>query len=377
MAEVTLSGVSKRFGDVLAVDTLDLEIRDGVLTVLAGPCGSGKSTVLRMIAGLEEATDGTIEIDGREVDARSPEGGDIVMACLGDGLLDGALDEPSGGEGRRAPRGRASARQPSLVLVDEPPAGLDPGLRARLLAALTRFQEERGATVVYATADPGEAMAVGEWLGVLDAGRLQQVGTPRELYGRPVDLFVARFFGTPPMNLLPAELTGGGTRLAGDGFALPVPALCREAVSAGEGPFLVGVRPEHLSPWPEPARGETVPFLLRVESVEPSEPRYRDSLTHRGSWGAAPARRATEAYPEVCRGERSAAGADEAAPACDRISATELSGCGALVHGRVGRNRLVARVALPFAARPGTVVTLCVRVGSIHLFDAQTGLRLQ
>jgi len=361
MAEVVLSGVTKHFGDVVAVDTVDLEILDGEFMALVGPSGCGKSTLLRMIAGLEEITDGTIEIGGRVVNDVPPKDRDIAMVFQSyalyphmtvrqnlefglrirhtpraemearvrdaaelleiDALLDRRPKELSGGQRQRVAVGRAIVRQPSLFLFDEPLSNLDAKLRVQMRAELTKLHKRLGTTVIYVTHDQVEAMTMGDRIAVLQSGRLQQVGAPLQVYERPANVFVAGFIGTPPMNLLAAELTGGGTRLAGDGFELPVPEAYRPALAKSDGHFTVGIRPENLHLAADDARGEAAPLTLTVEIVE--------TLGH-----------------------------------------------DAIAHGRVGRELVAASLDPHFTAEPGTAVPLFADLGSVHLFDAQTEMRI-
>jgi len=359
MAGVTLSGVTKRFGEVVAVDTVDLEIRDGEFMVLVGPSGCGKSTLLRMIAGLEEITDGTVEIAGRVVNEVPPKDRDIAMVfqsyalyphmtvrqnlefglrirrtprpemetrvreaaeILGiDPFLHRRPKELSGGQRQRVAVGRAIVRKPSLFLFDEPLSNLDAKLRVQMRAELSKLHKRLGTTVVYVTHDQVEAMTMGDRIAVLEAGRLQQVGPPLEVYERPANVFVAGFIGTPPMNLLPARLSGDGARLAGDGFDLPVPAAYRGRLAAED--LVLGIRPEHLHLSAGEARGETAPLTLTVEIVE--------TLGH-----------------------------------------------DAIAHGRVGGEMVAASLDPHFTAEPGETAELAVALDSVHLFDAATRLRL-
>jgi multiple sugar transport system ATP-binding protein len=359
MAGVTLSGVTKRFGQVVAVDTVDLEILDGEFMVLVGPSGCGKSTVLRMIAGLEELSDGTVEIAGRVVNDVAPKNRDIAMVfqsyalyphmtvrenlefglrirhtpreemesrvrdaaqILGIGeLLERRPRELSGGQRQRVALGRAIVRMPSLFLFDEPLSNLDAKLRVQMRAELSKLHKRLGTTVVYVTHDQVEAMTMGDRIAVLEAGRMQQVGPPLEVYERPANAFVAGFIGTPPMNLLEARVSDDGARLVGDGFDLPVPAVHR-GQAAGEA-VVLGIRPENLYLSPEQARGETAPLTLTIEIVE--------TLGH-----------------------------------------------DAIAHGRVGAELVSASLDPHFTAEPGETVELAVELDSVHLFDAETRLRL-
>ena len=252
MAEVTFSGVTKRFdGDVLAVDALDLEIADGELVVLVGPSGCGKSTALRMVAGLDEPSAGTITIGDRDVAGVSPAARDVAMvfqsyalyphmtvaknlafplerrhmkkdevrrrvaevsAMLGlDELLRRKPAQLSGGQRQRVAMGRALARDPAVFLLDEPLSNLDAALRSELRAELKRLHAQVGTTMVFVTHDQVEAMTLGDRIAVLDGGRLQQFSTPDVIYRRPCNLFVARFVGSPSMNLLPGGRWGWAT----------------------------------------------------------------------------------------------------------------------------------------------------------------------
>ncbi len=262
MGRVSLVGVTKRFGDVTAVDGLDLDVADREFLVLLGPSGCGKSTALRMIAGLEELTEGTITIGDRVVNDVEPKDRDLAMVfqsyalyphlsvrkniefplrtrgvpkeartaqvaaaaeSLGLGeLLDRKPGQLSGGQRQRVALARAIVRDPEAFLMDEPLSNLDATLRVQTRAELVELQRRLEATVIYVTHDQVEAMTMGDRIAIMNHGVLQQVGPPQEVYERPANLFVARFIGTPPMNTIPGPLAGE-----------------TEAV-------VVGVRPEHL-----------------------------------------------------------------------------------------------------------------------------------
>ncbi len=251
MAQVAFQAVTKAFpGGTTAVDALDLEVGDGELMVLVGPSGCGKSTALRMIAGLEHPTSGTIMIGERDVDGLSPGARDIAMVFqsyalyphmsvrqnlafplqrrrmgkdeigrrvgamadmleLGD-LLRRKPGQLSGGQRQRVAMGRALIREPVAFLLDEPLSNLDAKLRTELRAELKRLHARLGTTMVYVTHDQIEAMTLGDRIAVMDRGRLQQVGTPDEIYRTPCNLFVARFVGSPAMNILPGPVVGRG-----------------------------------------------------------------------------------------------------------------------------------------------------------------------
>src|SRR6267143_30105 len=243
MASVTLRGLSKVFdGGVQALHHLDLEVRDGELLVLLGPSGSGKTTVLRCIAGLEEPTAGEVVIGERVVTHDSPAERDVAMVFQSHALyphltvreniafplemrglahaqaarrvletatrlglqsvLDRLPSQLSEGERQRAALGRAIVRGPQVFLLDEPLARLDAPLRVELRAEVLALHRALAATMIYVTHDQAEAMTMGQRIAVLHEGRLRQVGTPEEVYQRPADVHVARFFGTPGMNVL-------------------------------------------------------------------------------------------------------------------------------------------------------------------------------
>ncbi|MBV9492913.1 MAG: sn-glycerol-3-phosphate ABC transporter ATP-binding protein UgpC [Acidobacteria bacterium] len=291
MADLSFEHVAKRYGDVSIIEDLNLHIRDHELMVLVGPSGCGKSTALRMIAGLEDISDGKITIGGRVVNDLPPKARDIAMVFqsyalyphmsvrenLGFGLkmrgtakaeidkrVDNAADilgikhllerkprELSGGQRQRVAVGRAIVRDPAVFLFDEPLSNLDAKLRVQTRAEITKLQQTLGTTSVYVTHDQIEAMTMGHRITVLRDGRIQQVGTPQEVYEQPANVFVAQFIGTPPMNLLPGLITD--RQLSTPAFTIP--ARWRD------GHVVIGVRPEHIS------RGEM--FHAFVDVVEP------------------------------------------------------------------------------------------------------------
>jgi len=267
MASVSFEQVTKRFGDVVAVDHLDLDIADREFLVLLGPSGCGKSTALRMVAGLEEPTDGVIRIGDRRVDGVDPKDRDLAMvfqsyalyphktvrqniefplrsrkvpqderrrlvdeaaAQLGlSALLGRKPRELSGGQRQRVALARAIVRRPVVFLMDEPLSNLDAKMRTATRAELVELHQRLGTTFVYVTHDQIEAMTMATRVAVLDGGALQQVGAPQEVYDRPANVFVAQFIGSPPMNVFPAASAG--------------------VLGISTTDVLVGVRPEHLT----------------------------------------------------------------------------------------------------------------------------------
>jgi multiple sugar transport system ATP-binding protein len=266
---------------VPAINSLDLDIADGEFMVLVGPSGSGKSTALRMLAGLEEVTDGEILISGKDVSGMEPKDRDIAMVFQNYALyphmsvaenmgfalkLQGVRKEEraekvraaaklldlepflerkpkalSGGQRQRVAMGRAIVREPAVFLMDEPLSNLDAKLRVETRANIAELQQRLGTTTVYVTHDQVEAMTMGDRVAVLKDGVLQQVDTPRDLYDRPRNSFVAAFIGSPAMNLRQAKLVPEGAELAG--VTLPIDRKAMEAAS-GLDIITLGMRPE-------------------------------------------------------------------------------------------------------------------------------------
>ncbi|WP_419940808.1 ABC transporter ATP-binding protein [Candidatus Palauibacter sp.] len=291
---VILRGVEKRYGKVVALRKVDLEVRPGELMVLVGPSGCGKSTLLRLIAGLDEPTSGEVWIGGRRVDDVEPGARDVAMVFqsyalyphmtvarnLGFGLrvrgtpraelerrvaeaaaalglaelLSRRPGQMSGGQRQRVALGRAMVRDPGVFLFDEPLSNLDAELRLRTRDEIAALHRRLGTTMIFVTHDQVEALSLGQRVAVMDRGRLQQVGTPHEVYRRPGNLFVAGFVGSPPINRIPLSRDEGG-RLAGGPFALAEPSRLDRATLA--------VRPEDL------ALAEAGDFRATVLRVEP------------------------------------------------------------------------------------------------------------
>ncbi len=298
MAEVRLRGIRKSYGPVQVFDNFALDIRDGELLCLLGPSGSGKSTLIRLIAGLEPLEAGSIFIGPRDVTALEPRHRHIGMtfqgyalyphlsvrrnlsyplqvrkiadaeiarrvtstaAQLGIGhLLDRRIRQISGGEQQRVAIGRAIIQEPELYLLDEPISNLDASLRESVRGELRRLQQTLGATMVMVTHDQMDALAVADRIAVLQQGKLQQIGTPRDLYRRPANLFVARFIGRLRMNFLSgrvAEGEGGAPMLHGDGFSLALPVEIARRLDSARGEIVVGFRPEAVEILPTQVAG--------------------------------------------------------------------------------------------------------------------------
>ncbi len=284
MAAIRFDGVSKVYADgTRAVDTLDLEIKEGEFMVFVGPSGCGKTTALRMVAGLEEISSGAVRIGEKVVNHVSPKDRDIAMvfqnyalyphmtvaANLAFGLklrhlskaeidrrvrdaavaldLEDYLERKpkalSGGQRQRVALGRAIVREPEAFLMDEPLSNLDAALRVQTRAEILKLQKRLGTTTIYVTHDQVEAMTMGDRIAVMRKGLLQQIGTPEELYKRPANTFVGTFIGSPAMNLVPAPVLG-----------------------LGDDSLLVGFRPEHIVMGTDP--GGAIGISATVDFVE-------------------------------------------------------------------------------------------------------------
>jgi multiple sugar transport system ATP-binding protein len=362
MATVTFEHVVKRYGDVLAVDDLSLEISDGEFMVLVGPSGCGKTTSLRMIAGLEEITSGELRIGDRVVNDVAPKDRDIAMVFqsyalyphmtvrdnLAFGLklrkvpkadierrvkeaadildigryLDRKPKELSGGQRQRVALGRAIVREPAVFLMDEPLSNLDAKLRVQTRAELARLHQRLRTTTVYVTHDQIEAMTMGSRIAVMSDGLLQQVGTPQELYDHPINRFVAGFIGSPAMNFVDVTVTGSGAgvTLEAPGATIPIPDRLHLIIGTAIGRRLVaGFRPDHLEI---------------------------------GSVGSAAA---------VIKG---------------RADVVEYLGAQELLHVSAAGQDLVAIVSAAHQVRPGDELTLSLPLEKLHVFDTDTGVSL-
>ena len=392
MAEVVLAGVGKVYPDgTRAVGDLNLDIADGEFLVLVGPSGCGKTTALRMVAGLEEISEGTVSVGGRVVNRVPSRDRDVAMVFqsyalyphlsvrqnIGFGLtlrkvpkpeirkrvdeaartlgLEDYLDRRprnlSGGQRQRVAMGRAIVREPQAFLMDEPLSNLDAKLRVQMRAEIARIQRDLGVTTIYVTHDQTEAMTLGDRVAVMKKGELQQVAPPQELYDRPANLFVAGFIGSPAMNLLRGELTGAedALRLTLGGQALRVgsdvlagrPAL-RDHIGRS---VVVGIRPEDMedAALAEAAEGERL-----TSTAELVEAMGSDVLVHFGLETSAVV---TEDTKELARD-----------------AGTDVLGTLETPHTVV-----VARFSPRTRVKVGDPVEVRVDTTRLHFFDPETG----
>jgi multiple sugar transport system ATP-binding protein len=387
VAEIVLSEVTKSYPDGKGgvrdvVRNVSLHIADGEFVILVGPSGCGKSTTLNMIAGLEEISSGDLYIDGQRVNDRAPKDRDIAMvfqsyalyphmtvrgniafpltlakrpkaeieAKVGEvarildltELLDRKPAQLSGGQRQRVAMGRAIVRKPKAFLMDEPLSNLDAKLRVQMRGEIARLQQRLGVTTVYVTHDQTEAMTLGDRVVVMLGGVIQQVGTPAELYERPINLFVAGFIGSPSMNFFPAQLTDMGVQLPFGEITLSAEAL--EAMTMHPTPRAVvaGVRPEHLEDAAQIDAYQRIKALTFTVTTDRVESLGADKYLHfRTDSG-------------VARAEQLAVlDADSARP-----------------------DDFVARVSAASTAVAGGPVELALDTSKVALFDADTGLNL-
>ncbi len=322
MADVKLKSVHKRFGSVQAVRGIDLEIPEGEFTVLVGPSGCGKSTLLRMIAGLEDIDEGTVEIAGQVVNHMPPRDRDVAMVfqnyalyphmtvadniafglrarrtpkaeieqrvqraadMLGiAGLMDRLPRQLSGGQRQRVAIGRAIVRNARLFLFDEPLSNLDAQLRDEMRSEIKRLHQEIETTMIYVTHDQIEAMTLADRIVLLRDGRIEQLGTPLDLFERPATRFVAGFLGSPAMNFVPARVVkaDGGLAVAVGGNLLALPAARQPALfSYADRAVALGLRPEHMRRAAGERRDGVVPLSVVIELVQPTGSRTYATFT--------------------------------------------------------------------------------------------------
>src|SRR5215216_4698950 len=390
MADIQLDHVTKRFPDGYeAVRDMNLEIKDGEFMILVGPSGCGKSTALRMIAGLEDITDGELKIDGSVVNELSPKDRDIAMVFQNYALyphmsvrdnmgfalrlrgldkedinkkvedaarildlephLDRKPSQLSGGQRQRVAMGRAIVRDPAAFLMDEPLSNLDAKLRVQMRTEVSRLQQRLGTTTIYVTHDQTEALTLGDRVAVMRSGLLQQVGTPMELYNHPVNLFVAGFIGSPAMNFMPATVEGDSVKLPmGD---VRLPEELRERVGRmGGRQLLAGIRPEDFEDvaLTGEARERGSTFRANIEVLE--------------SMGS-------ELYAHF------SVTSDETIESQELRELAEDAGGGEVpMAGEEGR--IVARLDPQSRVRQGQEAELWVDAIRVHLFDPEDGRNL-
>jgi multiple sugar transport system ATP-binding protein len=314
MAQVTLNKVVKRFDDVYAVAGIDLEIADSEFVVLVGPSGCGKSTTLRMIAGLEEISDGEIAVDGYVVNDVPPKDRDMAMVFQNYALyphmtvyenmsfglrlkrfpkdeIDRRVQEAarildikellerkpralSGGQRQRVAMGRAIVRNPKVFLFDEPLSNLDAKLRVQMRTEIKRVHQKVRTTTVYVTHDQVEAMTLADRVVVMNRGKIEQIGAPNFLYHSPATRFVAGFIGSPSMNFIPCRLEAAGeglrVRLTDNiAFAVPASRVARYQPHVGSQELMFGIRPEHLTEAKPNGEKNIGQFDAALEVTEP------------------------------------------------------------------------------------------------------------
>jgi multiple sugar transport system ATP-binding protein len=398
MAGVRFRSVSKVFSDgTEAVRDLDLEINDSELAVFVGPSGCGKTTALRMVAGLEDVTEGTIEIGDRVINDLDPRERDIAMIFQNYALypqmtirdnvgfplrLKGVKREPrfekvgavvrtlgleeqvgrkpaqlSGGQRQRVAMGRAIVREPSVFLMDEPLSNLDAKLRVQMRAEISNLQRQLGVTTIYVTHDQVEAMTIGDRVAVMRGGALQQFDEAQDIYDRPCNLFVAGFVGSPPMNFVEGELARANRRyevVVGESrIELEDTETASDEVMQRylKRPLVIGVRPERLD---EPGGGETTTKRRLSGVVGLREALGSDVLVHFQVDGS---RRLSGRVREFAHDVEDPAELDELARDERRVT-------------------FVARFGSRTRAAVGDRVEVEISSGSVHMFDAENGMRI-
>jgi multiple sugar transport system ATP-binding protein len=391
MAEIHFQDVTKRYPDGYeAVKHFNLDVPDGELMILVGPSGCGKSTALRMVAGLEDISDGELKIGGQVVNDKAPKDRDIAMVFQNYALyphmtvrqnmgfalelakvpkeeidrkvqeaarildLEQHLDRKpanlSGGQRQRVAMGRAIVRDPSAFLMDEPLSNLDAKLRVQMRTEISRIQQRLRTTTIYVTHDQTEAMTLGDRIAVMRSGMLQQVGPPAELYGHPINLFVAGFIGSPSMNFLPGALEGDSVRLPIGTLQLPEPL--RRSLQAGDGrarrDVIAGLRPEHFEDARLVADGSRgLTFSAKIDVLESMGSEYYAHFT----------------------------------VAAERVSSSELdelardAGAADLPQAQAGSD-VIARLSAESTVREGEEAELWFDSEHLQLFDPENGRSL-
>jgi multiple sugar transport system ATP-binding protein len=390
VADIVLDRVTKRFPDgALAVDSINLDIADGEFVILVGPSGCGKSTTLNMIAGLEDITEGELRIGGQVVNNKSPKDRDIAMVFQSYALYphmtvrenmgfalklaktpQATIDEKvnnaarildltqhlerrpanlSGGQRQRVAMGRAIVRDPSAFLMDEPLSNLDAKLRVQMRTEVSRIQRRLGTTMVYVTHDQTEAMTLGDRVAVMRNGKLQQVGSPQDLYERPDNLFVAGFIGSPAMNFVPGTVDDGTLHTPlGD---LPLTDRLRQALERANAPreLIVGLRPESFED-----------AALVGADARPHGITVRADIDVLESMGS-------DVYVYFTKELESGVDATELQELAKDSGRADTGGSG---------DTVVARIDAATRLREGQDAELWVDVRSIHVFDPTTGQNL-
>ena len=385
MGEIQLDNVTKRFADgTVAVDKANFTIEDGEFFILVGPSGCGRSTLLNMIVGLEDISEGTLRVDGKEVNDVDPKDRDMAMVFQSYAiyphmtvrrnmgfplelakvdsdeitrrveeaaeslelteLLDRKPAALSGGQRQRVAMGRAIVREPQAFLMDEPLSNLDAKLRVQMRTEISRIQQRLGTTTVYVTHDQVEAMTLGDRVAVLRRGIVQQVDSPRTLYNRPDNLFVAGFIGSPSMNFLAGERGDAGTIELPIG-TVTVPESLRETLDGASDRIIVGIRPEHI----EDAslvedRDDHLRFTATIDVVE---------------WMG------SELYAHF---QTEGAQSDELEELAEELDQPAL--------GAGDRAEMVARLDANSKAAEGEELEMVVDSDRVVLFDAETGANL-
>jgi multiple sugar transport system ATP-binding protein len=390
VAEIVLDHITKRFPDgALAVDDFNLNIADGEFVILVGPSGCGKSTTLNMIAGLEDISSGELRIGGQVVNNKTPKDRDIAMVFQSYALyphmtvrqnmgfalklaktpqatIDEKVEEAarildltqhldrkpanlSGGQRQRVAMGRAIVRDPAAFLMDEPLSNLDAKLRVQMRTEVSRIQRRLGTTTVYVTHDQTEAMTLGDRVAVMRTGVLQQVGTPKELYDTPVNLFVAGFIGSPAMNFMAGTFEDGMLRTPLGDFRLG-DQLRRQVESAGAGrDVIVGLRPENfedaslVSP---DNRSHGITFRTSIDVLE--------------SMGS-------DVYVYFTRGREQGLSVAELEELARDSGQADTGGSG---------DTVTARLDAATGVREGQEAELWVDAQAMHIFDPSTGRNL-